>query len=181
MDRQTVKSFDRIAIDPVQMGGVPCVRHLRIPVATVLRLLVGGLGGVRYSPGIRTSKRKISVSAYVSPLHRLWNGRCLFRTQLEVSDRQRATLRLADLLAAAGHDAVHVRAYAMQAAGDEEILARALTEDRISVSADSDFSAILAAREAERPSLSCSAIRISWFRATTWTCCCARCRYLSRR
>jgi uncharacterized protein (DUF433 family) len=25
------------------MGGVPCVRHLRIPVATVLRLLAGGL------------------------------------------------------------------------------------------------------------------------------------------
>ena len=25
------------------MGGVPCVRHLRIPVATVLRLLAGRL------------------------------------------------------------------------------------------------------------------------------------------
>jgi uncharacterized protein (DUF433 family) len=25
------------------MGGVPCIRHLRIPVATVLRLLAGGL------------------------------------------------------------------------------------------------------------------------------------------
>jgi predicted nuclease of predicted toxin-antitoxin system len=53
---------------------------------------------------------------------------------------------------AAGHDAVHVRAYAMHAASDDEILARALTEDRIVVSADSDFSAILAAQEAERPS-----------------------------
>ena len=60
--------------------------------------------------------------------------------------------RLADLLVAASHDAVHVRAYAMHAASDEEILARALTEDRIVVSADSDFSAILAAQEAEHPS-----------------------------
>ena len=60
--------------------------------------------------------------------------------------------RLADLLLAAGYDAVHVRAYGMQAATDEEILARALDEDRIVVSADSDFSAILAAQEAERPS-----------------------------
>jgi uncharacterized protein (DUF433 family) len=38
-----MKNFDRITVDPGQMGGVPCVRHLRIPVATVLRLLAGGL------------------------------------------------------------------------------------------------------------------------------------------
>jgi uncharacterized protein (DUF433 family) len=36
-------NFQRITVDPAQMGGVPCVRHLRIPVATVLRLLAGGL------------------------------------------------------------------------------------------------------------------------------------------
>jgi predicted nuclease of predicted toxin-antitoxin system len=60
--------------------------------------------------------------------------------------------RVADLLLAAGYDAVHVRAYGMHAARDEEILARALAEDRVVVSADSDFSAILAAQEAERPS-----------------------------
>jgi uncharacterized protein (DUF433 family) len=41
--RPTMKNFDRITVDPAQMGGVPCVRHLRIPVATVLRLLAGGL------------------------------------------------------------------------------------------------------------------------------------------
>jgi predicted nuclease of predicted toxin-antitoxin system len=35
---------------------------------------------------------------------------------------------------------------------DEEILARALREERILVSADSDFGAILAAQESERPS-----------------------------
>lgn len=58
---------------------------------------------------------------------------------------------LAHMLVAAGHDAVHVRTYSMQAARDEEIAARALEEDRIIVSADSDFSAILAAQEAERP------------------------------
>lgn len=37
-----MRNLDRITIDPDQMGGVPCVRHLRIPVATVLRLLAGG-------------------------------------------------------------------------------------------------------------------------------------------
>jgi uncharacterized protein (DUF433 family) len=33
--------FERITVDLAQMGGVPCVRGLRIPVATVLRLLAG--------------------------------------------------------------------------------------------------------------------------------------------
>lgn len=35
-------NVERITVDPAQMGGVPCIRHLRIPVATVLRLLAGG-------------------------------------------------------------------------------------------------------------------------------------------
>lgn len=38
-----MKGFERITVDPGQMGGIPCVRGLRIPVATVLRLLAGGL------------------------------------------------------------------------------------------------------------------------------------------
>ena len=38
-----MKYFERITVDPAQMGGMPCVRSLRIPVATVLRLLAGGL------------------------------------------------------------------------------------------------------------------------------------------
>ena len=38
-----MENFECITVDPAQMGGVPCVRHLRIPVATVLRLLAGGL------------------------------------------------------------------------------------------------------------------------------------------
>lgn len=31
--------FDRITIDPHQLGGVPCIRRLRIPVATVVGLI----------------------------------------------------------------------------------------------------------------------------------------------
>ncbi len=60
--------------------------------------------------------------------------------------------RLAELLLAAGHDAVHVRAYGMHAAKDEDILKRAREEDRIIVSADSDFGTILASQEAAQPS-----------------------------
>ena len=35
--------FPLITLDPEQMGGVPCIRGLRIPVATVLRMLAAGL------------------------------------------------------------------------------------------------------------------------------------------
>lgn len=34
--------YDRITVDPHQMGGVPCIRHLRIPVATVVGLVAEG-------------------------------------------------------------------------------------------------------------------------------------------
>ena len=36
-------NFERITVNPNQMGGVPCIRGLRIPVATVLRMLAGGM------------------------------------------------------------------------------------------------------------------------------------------
>lgn len=36
-------NFERITVDPGQMGGVACIRGLRIPVATVLRMLGGGM------------------------------------------------------------------------------------------------------------------------------------------
>jgi len=31
--------FTRITVDPAQMGGVPCIRGLRIPVATVVGMV----------------------------------------------------------------------------------------------------------------------------------------------
>ena len=34
---------ERITIDPGQMGGLACIRGLRIPVAPVLRMLGGGV------------------------------------------------------------------------------------------------------------------------------------------
>ena len=36
-------TFPRITVDPKQMGGVPCIRGLRIPVATVVGMAADGM------------------------------------------------------------------------------------------------------------------------------------------
>jgi uncharacterized protein (DUF433 family) len=35
--------FARITVNPAQMGGVPCIRGLRFPVATIMAMLADGL------------------------------------------------------------------------------------------------------------------------------------------
>jgi uncharacterized protein (DUF433 family) len=35
--------YKRITIDPKQMGGVPCIRGLRIPAATVIGMVAEGM------------------------------------------------------------------------------------------------------------------------------------------
>ncbi len=39
----TLMKFTRITVDPLQMGGVPCIRGLRIPVATVAGMVADGM------------------------------------------------------------------------------------------------------------------------------------------
>ncbi len=56
-------------------------------------------------------------------------------------------------LCSVGHDAVHVRDRAMQAAADEVIFELAAAEQRIVLSADTDFGTLLAKREVAGPSV----------------------------
>jgi uncharacterized protein (DUF433 family) len=42
-DEVRAMEFQRITVDPRQMGGVPCLRRLRIPVATVVGMIADGM------------------------------------------------------------------------------------------------------------------------------------------
>jgi predicted nuclease of predicted toxin-antitoxin system len=66
---------------------------------------------------------------------------------------QFSSTELADKLGSAGHDAVHVATYGLSRADDEQILARAATENRVLVSADTDFGGLLASRDSVVPSV----------------------------
>ena len=59
---------------------------------------------------------------------------------------------VARLLTEAGHDSVHVRGYGLEAAEDAVILERAGIEERVVVSADSDFAMLLALSRRSKPS-----------------------------
>jgi len=60
---------------------------------------------------------------------------------------------VAEKLKQAGHDAIHVRDYGIQTADDEKIFNKAAEEDRILISADTDFATILALSDESEPSV----------------------------
>lgn len=60
---------------------------------------------------------------------------------------------VAELLKQSGHDAIHVRDIGLQSASDSEIFKEAENQNRIIISADTDFGTLLALWNKSRPSV----------------------------
>jgi hypothetical protein len=54
--------FERITVDADQMGGVPCIRGMRIPVATILGMVADGMTTEEILPTYRISRPRTSGS-----------------------------------------------------------------------------------------------------------------------
>lgn len=61
--------------------------------------------------------------------------------------------RFAQILAGSGHDAAHISDLGLLGAADEKIMAAAVQDDRVLVSADTDFGELLAVGRLNGPSV----------------------------
>ncbi len=60
-------TFQRITVNPHQMGGVPCLRGLRIPVATVVGMVADGMSDDELSKPFPTLPARTSARPCVTP------------------------------------------------------------------------------------------------------------------
>lgn len=62
-----VAVFKRITVRPEQMGGIPCIRGLRIPVATVVGMVSEGMAEAEILKACPDLELKTSVKRYDMP------------------------------------------------------------------------------------------------------------------
>lgn len=70
-------AFERITLEPDVMGGAPCIRGLRIPVATVVLMVADGMIPAEILAEL-TSNPMIFRRPFAMPLKQSGNGSCRY-------------------------------------------------------------------------------------------------------
>ena len=126
------------------MAGVPCIRGMRIPVATVVGMVADGMN----TPSILGSFPDLEPDDVTQALHRaaeaVQERACSGQRSMRSLVEQCLSTDSASALTEAGHDVAHQRDVGIQRAKDLEVLDRARAEQRILVSADTDLGTLLA-------------------------------------
>jgi hypothetical protein len=81
--------YERVSIDHAKMGGLPCIRDLRIPVSTVLGQLAAGRPTRRSSLTFRISRKRTSWRRSSTQRPQCRNVSCRWRRTTEVAPRRR--------------------------------------------------------------------------------------------
>ena len=103
-------AFERITVDPETMGGMPTIRGLRIPVATVVAMAADGMTVAEITDELPdlTPEDVADGAALRRRSHARARAAAATLGMRFLLDNNLSP-RLGELLRAAGHDVVHVR------------------------------------------------------------------------
>jgi uncharacterized protein (DUF433 family) len=129
-------TFPRITVDPERMDSVPCIRGLRIPVATVVGMVAGGIpeGEILTAyPDLERDDIREALRYAAAARQRARASPREDRLKFLVDNALSPDVALG--LRRVGHDAEHVRNIGMSTANDSDIFERSAKEERVVVSA----------------------------------------------
>ena len=77
--------YTRITVNPKQMGDVPCIRGLRIPVATIVGMIAEGMTEAEILKAYPDLQREDTREACIMPLRLSRNANCHWSIRVEIS------------------------------------------------------------------------------------------------
>lgn len=150
-------AFTRITVDPDKMSGVPCIRGLRIPVATVVEMVAEGMSEeeiLEAYPDLEPEDVREALRCGGGK----GEGDPASFDPLRFLIENAFSPVVAEELRRVGHEALHIRDRGMQVATDEEI--SELASRRIECSSRPTPTSALCWRSEDPPNLRSSSFAV---------------------